>query len=187
MAASSSYEKERETVISLIEDYLATGAWTSAVVTDGVEFKTTPNKSGHAINVFYGRKTVGASVERILDFSWNNTSLDNIKQFDPDCLDWSFKDTGPQERVVYQRNKIGWPIWDRSFVSLWFVVKRGESTLICYTGITHPDYPESPKSGMLNFFVLFSLFFFPNLFQRCESHSSFSFFLSFFLSFSLCV
>ena len=148
MAALGGYESEKEQAIAAIEDYLNSGAWEPAVQKDGVAFKTCPNKAGHSINVFYGSKVINSTVEKIVDFCWNKTSFDIIKQFDPDCLSWACKDIGEQERIVYQLNKLGWPIWDRSFVTIWFIAKRGDSTIIGYTGVVDPDFPEKPKDDV---------------------------------------
>ena len=146
--AAEGFADAKAKALTMIDEYLALKEWQNSAVNAGVEFKNTPHLGGHAINVFYGSKLLDASVDRIVDFCWNSTSFEKIKEFDPDCLAWRFVDLAPEDRVVYQLNKLGWPIWDRSFVTNWFITRKDGATIIAYTGIVHPDFPEKPKDDV---------------------------------------
>lgn len=145
--AASSTDDLIKTALAQIDYYLTNGAWTEPVSDRGVEFKTCPHRS-HEINVFLGTKTLACSLDKLIAEFWDNVSESGVKAFDPDCLTWQCQQLSPTERCVYQVNKLTWPIWNRSFCTLFFKYERGEQTIIGYTAMEHPDFPEKPKDDV---------------------------------------
>lgn len=155
--AASDYDKLQATTTELVQSYRNEGECILRDIRAEVEFKIYRHKLGHSINVFGGSKVINSLRPKIVDFIWNNLNHDLVKEYDPDCLRWEAKESGPNKRIVYQLNKLGWPLWPRSFVSLWWKVELEDRTCFYYAATTDSDWPEKPTEdvrGTVTFSVL---------------------------------
>ena len=143
--ASNDYTEAKTRALGMIDEYLGTEKWDSCSESSGILFKRTKHKEGHPMDVFYGSKILNASIEDIVHFAWHSCMFEKLKQFDDNIVDFQFIDIGEEDRVVYQVSKLPWPLSSRSVVSNWFVHRKEDATILVYTGVTHPDFPDKPS------------------------------------------
>jgi hypothetical protein len=154
--AASDYTHLQEQTVALVTWYQNNGECILRDIRAHVEFKIYRPQTPHPFNIFSGAKVINSPRAKIDDFLWNKLSFCKIKEYDPDCIHWDFKPIDPRHRIVHQINKLGWPLWNRSFVSLWWRVELEDRTLFYHAGTTDPSYPESP-TGDVRGTVIFSV------------------------------
>ena len=153
MAASKALTEEhlvvlKDRALAEVEKYLAADHVWSTVREEsaGVTYKSCRHP-GHGMDVFYWGKKIQVSLQTLQDYLWASTK-ESVQEFDPDTLEWEFRTVG-EFRVISQLSKLGWPIWNRSFVTAWFVHRASEQRVIMlYFSVADPEYPEKPKDNV---------------------------------------
>eukprot|EP00005_Dracoamoeba_jomungandri_P012086 CAMPEP_0174263864 /NCGR_PEP_ID=MMETSP0439-20130205/20430_1 /TAXON_ID=0 /ORGANISM="Stereomyxa ramosa, Strain Chinc5" /LENGTH=223 /DNA_ID=CAMNT_0015349475 /DNA_START=28 /DNA_END=696 /DNA_ORIENTATION=- len=97
-------------------------------------------------------KTPSELVDRLWEFEeeeWQQ--LDSaVKTFEKvEELDFT-----ERAKVVYQVNKVPFPLWNRDTVALWTVFNEDPAYYCVATSCTHPDKPEYPKQYVRNTLVI---------------------------------
>eukprot|EP01098_Paradermamoeba_levis_P000145 TRINITY_DN1014_c0_g1_i1.p1 TRINITY_DN1014_c0_g1~~TRINITY_DN1014_c0_g1_i1.p1 ORF type:complete len:203 (-),score=59.66 TRINITY_DN1014_c0_g1_i1:49-657(-) len=123
-----------------------TEGWTLFSETDGIITSSKPLE-GCSVNCFRGVGFVKTTPKKALDLVLS-FGLKEWQALDAAQLSWEvIEQVNDHERVVYQVNKLPWPLWSRDTVTVsrWTEDADG-SWIFVHTSVDHPKKPEDTQN-----------------------------------------
>lgn len=160
MSDTSTYSNAIEYTKKQLDELLISALWRGEKIVDNVLCKSQEHPD-HDINIYYGEAVLPHSPEKLSGVWWNRDT-EAMKIASPDILEVEFTDIDEDTRVIYLVKKFPWPMWNRSFVTLWHRYVADDGTIHqIFTVVEHDKYPEQPDKNVRGRCTIGSLSFTP--------------------------
>merc|ERR1712093_246997 len=140
MTDLSAYVTAAEKAFEQAKQLLSDNGWTPRKQGDGctLEERELP---GEPIKAFKVEGIINRPVKECGDKLWNFRQAE-WQKLDSDCELFNVVEEGDDLRLVYQLNKIPWPLWQRDVSVLWRRIEEDGAFYFVATSIDNPKVPE---------------------------------------------
>eukprot|EP01087_Luapelamoeba_hula_P016862 TRINITY_DN522_c0_g1_i1.p1 TRINITY_DN522_c0_g1~~TRINITY_DN522_c0_g1_i1.p1 ORF type:complete len:205 (-),score=27.54 TRINITY_DN522_c0_g1_i1:101-715(-) len=140
---SGAYKQQNAAALARYKALMAEEDWTVSNTADNCVMSSKAI-SGEPINMFRATGHLKGRTAKQMSDLIKGFGEKEWKQVDSDVVEWQVVEQIPDGVIIYQQNKLPWPLWHRTTVYSQCYYEEEGKTYVVAISCEHPDKPDEP-------------------------------------------